>query len=1163
MAKKRPAHIDQLALFESGLPLDSLGAPEADPPRRPARHWPSEDRVPINVPRQRTTRSRLFADIRAAEQSLLSAGYASLDELITLLAEADANEAMRFRLLLGNEPFTTARRDFTAAGESLPAQVQRYWLERGISIYLSARLIRALRVFDEQRVEVRWLDHLHAKIYCCGDAVITGSSNFTRAGLTTQLECNVRLTRTRDARVFRAVSTVAENYWADGTDYTEGLRALLDQLLRVVTWQEALARAAAELLEGTWLAKYLADRGDSQIKQLWPFQREGIAQALWVLENVGSVLVADPTGSGKTRMATHLLRAARERLWSGQRMRSGLFALACPPLVQPAWQRESLVCGVSIETVSHGALSHPHGRQAERVAMLLARAQLLTVDEAHNFLSRTSRRTQTLLSNAADQVVLLTATPLNRTVSDLLRLVDMLGPDNLDDETLALLEDLVQRQMKKSSARLASEEIETLRRALQRFVVRRTKRQLKAAAEAAPEHYLDDDGQPCSYPRHASHLYATGETDADRAIAREIHAVAATLTGVSLVRKSPTKAPHEEDEVVDPVVEPDIDAQAGLDEMAGDPAAALQTESSSDNWVRAIAHLAIYHVMSRLRSSRAALIEHLAGTVHAVQTCGLTGATRDRTGSPGRLERLRQERDRCAPTLGFLDAPPAWASSDEAWRVACDEEAARYERILALASRLSDARERTKAHLLARLAAQGQSVIAFDHHLMSLAAARAMLTQVAPDLEVITAVGGDRAAAEAVQQALSRTSNRRAVALCSDSLAEGVNLQGARCVVHLEMPTVIRIAEQRVGRVDRMDSPHREIEAWWPAERGAFAIKSDERFLDRYRMVDTLLGSNMPLPPDLAPRLEAAEIDPEALVDLYERTIAENRTHDGLDAAFAPVQGLIEGDAALVPPEVYAAYRTVTAQVVAGVALVDAQRPWAFFAVSDGKGGAPRWVYLDDAHSQGPVIDLDLVVRRLRERLGATTENVQPDAHAMGWLEAFVARMARVERQLLPKKRQRALEQMEQCLSSWKAQALQANNVALAKRWGAIERTIAPAPGEDRPRLDEVAGIWLDLVAPLWHEALKRQRRWRLRRLALLDPLLKMQPLCIEAVEQRFRSLDAEPSLDERIKAAIIGVPPAAWQPPVGDDIVDAALATKRSGEGRPTTGSRSTIRTG
>ena len=42
-------------------------------------------------------------------------------------------------------------------------------------------------------------------------------------------------------------------------------------LLQFVSWQEALARACADLLEGEWADRYLA--GDSAGKRLWPSQK--------------------------------------------------------------------------------------------------------------------------------------------------------------------------------------------------------------------------------------------------------------------------------------------------------------------------------------------------------------------------------------------------------------------------------------------------------------------------------------------------------------------------------------------------------------------------------------------------------------------------------------------------------------------------------------------------------------------------------------------------------------------------------------------------------------------------------------------------------------------------------------------------------------------------
>src|SRR5262249_7823651 len=166
-----------------------------------------------------------------------------------------------------------------------------------------------------------------------------------------------RFERSGEAERYYKLVQVAENLWSQALHWEEEFRALLLALLQVVTWQEALARACAELLEGDWAQQVLSHQ--EHRAPLWPSQRAGIAQALWVVENLGSVLVADATGSGKTRMGAHLVAAVGDRwLDTGRLRRAGaLTTLVCPPAVLETWQREALISGVTIMPVSHGLLS--------------------------------------------------------------------------------------------------------------------------------------------------------------------------------------------------------------------------------------------------------------------------------------------------------------------------------------------------------------------------------------------------------------------------------------------------------------------------------------------------------------------------------------------------------------------------------------------------------------------------------------------------------------------------------------------------------------------------------------------------------------------------------------------------------------------------------------
>src|SRR5207249_5234084 len=67
------------------------------------------------------------------------------------------------------------------------------------------------------------------------------------------------------------------------------------------------------------------------------------------------------------------------------------------------------------------------------------------------------------------------------------------------------------------------------------------------------------------------------------------------------------------------------------------------------------------------------------------------------------------------------------------------------------------------------------------------------------------------------------------VLLATDLLSEGLNLQDARRVVHYDLPWSPARLAQRVGRVDRLGSPHTRVETVTflppPALEGALAVE--------------------------------------------------------------------------------------------------------------------------------------------------------------------------------------------------------------------------------------------------------------------------------------------------------------------------------------------------
>ena len=1061
--------------------------------------WPDAHRFPVNRAGAHV-RDTVWDDLARSHQPLLVAGYSSIDRLIALVAdrrrrlgEADDVDGGRVRLLLGAEPFPTTRRSFAAPDIAFTEEVRHYWLEeRGISLHLSAMVLQAIDELDAGLLTARFVHGqttLHAKVYVGDDAATVGSSNFTDAGLRTQLEANARFERTDDTARYDELRSIAEHLWSEGQPWDDQLRALLEALLRVVPWQEALARACAELLEGEWAERYL--RGlDAAGQGLWPSQRAGIAQALWIAENVGSVLVADATGSGKTRMGAHLVRAVRDRLWSTGRVRRDLTVLVCPPGVETTWQAEAISCGLSINTVSHGLLSR-RGAGDERVERRGVRsAQILAVDEAHNFLNPDSNRTQQVRESQADHVALFTATPINRGAADLLRLIALLGADNFEEATLAVLKRL---ERTRGDVALAADEVAQLRGEIQRFTVRRTKSALNALVDREPDAYVHPvTGRVCRYPRHDSRVYGTGETAHDDAVAAGIRTAALTLRGVALLPRQ-LEVP-----------------------------ATLRREYTDERWLQlrlaSSAGLAAHHVLSAMRSSRAALVEHVRGTAAAAERFGIDPRYKSTdTGNVlGRLDVLAGD----GPPAGRLGCDaPAWMTNGDAWRAACVEERERFEAIAAAADRLSDARERAKAALLRELGERHALVLAFDRHLVTLSVLEALLADTAPGLRVLVATGGDARSREQLTRVFDRASSERAVALCSDAMNEGLNLQGASAIVHLDLPTTLRVAEQRVGRVDRMDSPHDAIEAWWPDDGPAFATNANELLVQRAAESERLLGSNLPVPEQLS--AGGGRVDVQERIKETESTEAE--LWDGIRDALDPVRRLVEGDRALVPRAVYEQHRTAAARVAARVSPVRSATAFAFLAVAGNAHGAPRWVFLASV-AEPPIVDLERVSDALVRHLRHDPEGRPLDDAALALLSSFLEVATRHERLLLPRRMQRALEQMASTTAAWAATARRAGDERSAATWLAIGRSAAN-DADERPDPYLVAERWLEVVAPLRERYRDEHRHAHYVLLRDLDRSLRAEPLDLTTVSEAFSALPLAAPLAERVTSCILGVP--------------------------------------
>jgi len=1077
---------------DAQLAFSNIGASSDPPPNS----WPPSARFPHNEGGE-SVRNVLAPELVCSPAILIITGYASLDEILQLLNQRRLGANDRVRLMLGNDPYVVPRKTYPLGSQSLADEIRDYWLEQGFSVLHCGELLRVRTMVEQNpdniQLRIATKKHpVHAKIYRTDSSITLGSSNYSKRGLEKQSEANARFERTEECR-YQEASQLAEGIWKAGTDYRDDFLQLLEQLARPVSWREAVARACAALLEGGWMQKYLAVEHSDKFKNLWPHQSQGIAQALWMLENVGSVLIADATGSGKTLMGAWLLRAAYlKHLQSGRSFRGAPLTIV-PPQVKEQWEAD---LQVRWKVDSHGPLSQRKAGRHSDLVEAVAETEFLALDEAHNYLGR-SGRTRIMLSHYADHVILFTATPINRSPRDLLGIIELLGADNLSEESISVLRGL------RKLGKLPDEELGRLKRETEKFMVRRTRSELNRIIAENREKYRLDGGRYAQYPEHKACYYDSGASLADCQLARRIDELSSKLTGVFLIGKK-LKLP-----------------------------VALKNEGWTERQflearLKGVRAIARHLLMACLRSSRAAIFEHIHGTESANQHYTSDAPIERRlkkkpTGNT--VEKLKKLAGHI-PEWNFeqleRSAAPSWLVDSEKHRKTCECEADIFREIAELVRQLSDARETAKMQKLVELSQQGHLVLAFDAHLISLEYLALRLHSDGHKVELFTGLDGLEGKKRAEKLFGLGSRRRKLIGLCSDTLSEGMNLQKASRVVHLDTPTVIRAAEQRAGRIDRINTPHPLIEVWWPRDPPEFAPRRRDLLRERHSIASRLIGGNIKLPSDGTEESAQDEVlTPEEIVREVEE--AQKEMPEFSDA-FRPVRELI-GTRGIISQEDYDKIKTSKAQIFNRISIVPAEQPWAFFVVSGSERSMPRWVLLESPTSR-PVVDLATISDWLRNHLQNKPRDMKYDEYAEVAMKQFAQQLQQAEEYLLPARRQRALRQARRVMARYVEAASDEGAEARRRVAKQILKMLRPSGEEAGPDLRSMAEAWLRLIRPYQRRVLSERRRkdwpWTIQE---LEPLLDKEPIDTEQLKQAFEEIPSLQPVEKRIITMILAIP--------------------------------------
>ena len=331
----------------------------------------------------------------------IATGFFEIGALLAL--DGKWQQLDKIRLLMGDE---VSLRTHNVFKEALRQRVGRLddslEHEKGPNPFLEG-VEAVVEAIAEGRIECRVYrrNKFHAKAYIThakfdvvGAQALVGSSNFTKPGLTRNVELNIQVQGGRDVA---QLQDWFETHWAAAEDVTADVLRAITRHTADFTPFDVYARALHEFFRGRELTAGEWDESQSRMfGQLDRYQQEAYWSLMKISRQHGGAFLCDGVGLGKTFVGLMLI----ERLVLHENKRVVLFApkAAREGVWEPhlrRWLPHIGGVGGGADFSSLSVFSHTDlGRGndfPERFRRITDLADAVIVDEAHHFRNRGSR----------------------------------------------------------------------------------------------------------------------------------------------------------------------------------------------------------------------------------------------------------------------------------------------------------------------------------------------------------------------------------------------------------------------------------------------------------------------------------------------------------------------------------------------------------------------------------------------------------------------------------------------------------------------------------------------------------------------------------------------------------------------------------------------------
>jgi superfamily II DNA or RNA helicase len=787
--------------------------------------------------------------------------------------------------------------------QTLDANLKRDRDLLGFSREIDENLQDLVQFLRSDRVEVRRHEDgfVHGKAYLFSDTdgVIAGSSNFTGAGLNSNLELNLGA---YDPHVTDRVHEWFDDLWAESEPYdlAELYDARFEPYDPYLIYLRVLYERYGEELD--------AERDEDGGLNLTTFQDDAVRRANRFLDEHGGVIVADEVGLGKTYIAGELLH----QYVNENRQRALVVAPAY--LRDGMWEQKPAEWGVQFETVSYAQLRNDRqlGGDANNLDLELDQYQLVVIDEAHAFRNpgtQQSHALQTLLrGDPPKDVVMLTATPVNNSLWDLYYLLSYFIKNDATFATDGIRS--LRGRFKEAQAEDPSElSPDLLFDVLDETTVRRTRQFIKTFYENAMMP-TDDGGEvritfPDPHPKRVDYTFSeTFGDDYFEDVARGLAAGEREDAALTLARYRPS---HYLDD------EPDATEES----LVGLLRTGLLKRFESSGY-------AFANTLDRMiRQNRAALELMDSGYfpdpdaidewVETDSDDGLDEVFAD--ASDGRIPLARADRDPAelrADIETDIEILDRWRTG--AQRVRRDDDEKLHELKATLEDVVEQARSDAQRETIEdaeREAAfrQNRKVLLFSYYEDTVDWIYEYLTEAVEADETLSCYEGRIAAVvgDGTKYGVSRESAVHGFApnsgdappgatdefdilIATDVLGQGVNLQDARTVINYDLPWNPMRVVQRNGRIDRVNSPHSDIypTTFFPEDRLDSFLQLEHRVREKLTQAARSVGVTGGVIPDMetmeqnfAERVDDIESIRNEETDLYEQGGTDAAAYSG------------------------------------------------------------------------------------------------------------------------------------------------------------------------------------------------------------------------------------------------------------------------------------------